>query len=69
MTLTSEGKADPVFAGVPDDFAAYGGHKESMLRLPEGAVQLATLGGRARVQAFRVGQNVLRHPVPPRSST
>ena len=57
VTLTSEGKADPVFAGVPDDFAAYGGHKESMLRLPEGAVQLATSAA-CPVQAFRVGQNV-----------
>ena len=57
VTLTSEGQADPVFAGVPDQFAAYGGHKESMLRLPEGAVQLATSAA-CPVQAFRVGQNV-----------
>ena len=57
VTLTPEGRADPVFAGLPDDFAAYGGHKESLLRLPEGAVQLATSAA-CPVQAFRVGQNV-----------
>jgi GMP synthase (glutamine-hydrolysing) len=57
VSLTAEGLADPVFAGVPEHFAAYGGHKESMVRLPESAVQLATSAA-CPVQAFRVGQNV-----------
>ena len=30
VTLTDAGTADPLFAGVPGDFAAYGGHKEAM---------------------------------------
>jgi GMP synthase (glutamine-hydrolysing) len=57
VTLTAEGGTDPLFAGVPTDFAAYGGHKESMVRLPPGAVQLATSTA-CPVQAFRVGRNV-----------
>jgi GMP synthase (glutamine-hydrolysing) len=57
VTVTADGHADPLFAGVPTDFAAYGGHKEAMVRLPPGAVQLATSEA-CPVQAFRVGHNV-----------
>jgi GMP synthase (glutamine-hydrolysing) len=57
VTVTPDGRADPVFAGVPGEFAAYGGHKEAMVRLPPGAVQLATSAA-CPVQAFRVGQHV-----------
>ncbi len=57
VTLTPEGQADPVFAGMPTDFAAYGGHKEALSTLPEGAVRLATSAA-CPVQAFRVGRNV-----------
>jgi GMP synthase (glutamine-hydrolysing) len=45
-----------VFAGVPEAFAAYGGHKESLLELPPGAVRLATSAA-CPTQAFRVGRN------------
>lgn len=57
IELTDEGLADPVFAGVPRAFAAYGGHKEGMSRLPESATLLATSDA-CPVQAFRVGRNV-----------
>jgi GMP synthase (glutamine-hydrolysing) len=57
IELTDEGVADPVFAGVPRAFAAYGGHKEGMSRLPESATLLATSDA-CPVQAFRVGRNV-----------
>lgn len=57
VTVTPEGQADPVFAGVPTEFAAYGGHKEAMVRLPAHAVHLAT-SVTCPVQAFRVGRNV-----------
>jgi len=57
VSLTAAGEADPLFAGVPADFAAYGGHKEAMVTLPPSAVQLAT-SRTCPVQAFRVGQNV-----------
>ena len=42
---------------MPTDFAAYGGHKEAMVRLPPHAVRLATSAA-CPVQAFRVGSNV-----------
>ncbi len=57
VTLTPDGESDPLFAGLPTDFAAYGGHKEAMVRLPEHAVLLATSAA-CPVQAFRVGRNV-----------
>ena len=57
VTVTSAGEADPLFEGVPGDFSAYGGHKEAMVTLPPGAVQLATSAA-CPVQAFRVGRNV-----------
>lgn len=57
VTLTEEGLADPLFAGVPRELTAYGGHKEALSRLPDGAVLLATSAA-CPVQAFRVGRNV-----------
>ena len=57
VTVTDEGLADPLFAGVPRDFAAYGGHKEALSSLPDHAVLLATSAA-CPVQAFRVGNNV-----------
>ncbi len=57
VTLTADGAADPLFADVPRDFTAYGGHKEALSRLPAGAVCLATSNA-CPVQAFRVGQHV-----------
>ena len=57
VTLTPDGLGDPLFAGLPIDFAAYGGHKESLSALPSHAVHLAT-SSNCPVQAFRVGRNV-----------
>lgn len=57
IELTEQGLADPVLAGIPRAFAAYGGHKEGMSRLPESATLLATSDA-CPVQAFRVGDNV-----------
>jgi GMP synthase (glutamine-hydrolysing) len=57
VTLTADGEKDPLLVGVPSEFAAYGGHKEAMVRLPLGAVRLATSDA-CPVQAFRVGRNV-----------
>ncbi|ROR89640.1 glutamine amidotransferase [Nocardioides aurantiacus] len=57
VTLTEEGLADPLLAGLPREFAAYGGHKESLEVLPPGAVRLATSTA-CPVQAFRVGRHV-----------
>ena len=57
VTVTPDGQRDPLFTGVPTEFTAYGGHKEAMVRLPPGAVHLATSAA-CPVQAFRVGRNV-----------
>jgi GMP synthase (glutamine-hydrolysing) len=57
VELTDAGLADPLFAGLPRAFRAYGGHKEAISRLPEHAVALATSEA-APVQAFRVGRHV-----------
>ena len=50
-------QADPIFRDVPVAFAAYGGHKEAMTRLPDHCVRLATSDA-CPVQAFRVGRHV-----------
>ncbi|CAN5181570.1 glutamine amidotransferase [soil metagenome] len=57
VVLTREGAEDPVFAGLPDSFAAYGGHKEALAAPPAHAVRLATSSA-CPVQAFRVGEHV-----------
>lgn len=57
VELTDAGVADPLFAGLPRSFRAYGGHKEAISRLPDHAVALATSAA-APVQAFRVGKHV-----------
>ncbi len=57
VTLTAAGSADQLFAGVPGEFSAYGGHKEAIAALPDHAVALATSAA-CPVQAFRIGRNV-----------
>lgn len=54
---TDAGAADPLLAALPDEFAAFVGHKESVSRLPRSATLLATSAA-CPVQMFRVGQNV-----------
>jgi GMP synthase (glutamine-hydrolysing) len=57
VTLTDDGRADPLFEGVPDVFDALGGHREAATKLPGEAVHLATSAD-CPIQAFRVGRNV-----------
>jgi GMP synthase (glutamine-hydrolysing) len=57
VTLTDEGREDPLFAGLPDTFDVFLGHKEAVSRLPEGAVHLAS-SATCPVQSFRLGSNV-----------
>ncbi|MEO5711632.1 MAG: glutamine amidotransferase [Nocardioidaceae bacterium] len=57
VTLTPEGRADPLFADLPDSFEAFVGHKEAVRDLPRDAVHLAS-SPVCPVQAFRLGQNV-----------
>ncbi len=56
VQLTPEGAEDPLFAGVPQSFAAYGGHKEALTVAPAHAVRLATSFA-CPVQAFRIGEH------------
>jgi GMP synthase (glutamine-hydrolysing) len=57
VTLTREGRDEPLFAELPDVFDAYGGHKEAASSLPSHVVCLASSDA-CPVQAFRVGDNV-----------
>lgn len=57
ITLTPEGRRDPLLRGTPAEFAAYVGHKEACPVTPRGAVLLAT-SATCPVQMFRVGRRV-----------
>ncbi len=54
VTLTDEGKADPLFAGLPETFVAQHGHKDTIIGLPDGAVHLA-MGAKHAYNAFKLG--------------
>ncbi|WP_148574695.1 glutamine amidotransferase [Nocardioides caldifontis] len=57
VTLTEEGRDDPLLGVLPTTFEAFVGHKEAVTRLPPHAVHLAS-SALCPVQAFRVGRNV-----------
>ena len=57
VSLSDEGRADPLFAGMPDDFDVLLGHKEAVHTLPRGATLLAS-SATCPVQAFRLGRHV-----------
>ncbi|NMR20389.1 glutamine amidotransferase [Cellulomonas fimi] len=57
VTLTPEGRDDPLLAGFPDSFDAFVGHKEACRTLPPHAVLLASSPS-CPVQMFRVKQNL-----------
>jgi GMP synthase (glutamine-hydrolysing) len=57
ITLTEQGRQDPVFGGLPEEFEAFVGHKEAISRLPRHAVLLAG-SETCPVQAFRIGSHV-----------
>ncbi|HEU4350014.1 MAG TPA: glutamine amidotransferase [Actinoplanes sp.] len=56
VTLTVEGAADPLLAGLPRTFRAFVGHKEALRAVPPGAVLLASSPG-CPVQMFQVGEH------------
>ena len=57
VTLTPEGRADPLLVDLPETFEAFVGHKEAIRDLPATAVRLASSPA-CPVQAFRVGRHV-----------
>ncbi|MGO1316574.1 MAG: glutamine amidotransferase [Cellulomonadaceae bacterium] len=57
ISLTPQGRVDPLLEGLPKSFEAYVGHKEACTTLPPQAVLLAS-SATCPVQMFRVGQNL-----------
>jgi GMP synthase (glutamine-hydrolysing) len=57
ITITEDGKRDPLLAGLPTAFDALVGHKEACDSVPPGAVLLAS-SETCPVQMFRMGQNI-----------
>lgn len=57
VTLTEEGRADPLLSGMPAEFTAFVGHKEACSVLPPTAVRLAG-SPTCPVQMFRVKSNL-----------
>lgn len=57
ITLTPEGRGDPLLGALPATFDAFAGHKEAVSRLPRHAVLLASSAA-CPVQAFRIGSHV-----------
>ncbi|HET7243193.1 MAG TPA: glutamine amidotransferase [Streptosporangiaceae bacterium] len=57
VTLTRDGRQDPLLRGLPATFDAFVGHKEAISQLPHHAVLLASSPA-CPVQAFRIGSAV-----------
>jgi GMP synthase (glutamine-hydrolysing) len=57
VTLTDDGRKDPLFEGLPEVFDVFLGHKEAVTVLPRGGVLLAG-SPNCPVQAFRLRNNV-----------
>ena len=57
ITLTEEGKRDPLLKGFPATFRVLLGHKEACDDLPPGTVLLASSEA-CPVQMFRLGENI-----------
>ena len=64
VTLTNEGKGDPLFSLLPEAFLAQYGHKDSVTKLPKGGVVLAS-SPQCAFSALRYGEkaySVQFHP-------
>lgn len=57
ITLTEEGKNDPLLKGVSPTFRAFAGHKESCIRMPDMAILLAS-SKKCPVHMMRIKKNV-----------
>jgi len=57
VTLTREGRRDPLLHGLPATFDAFVGHKEAISRLPRHAALLASSPA-CPVQAFKIGSHI-----------
>ncbi len=66
ITITSDGRKDPLLRDLPTTFKALVGHKEACDTLPSGATLLATSRD-CPVQMFRVGENIYATQFHPES--
>lgn len=57
ISLTADGRVDPLLLGMPNPFHAIVGHKEACAVLPPGAILLASSAG-CPTQMFRIGHHV-----------
>jgi len=57
LTVTEDGRADPILAGVPDSFTGLTAHKEAVQELPAGAVHLVR-GDTCPFHMIRHGRHV-----------
>lgn len=57
VSLTEEGKLDPLLSGMPDKIRVLLGHKEACDEIPEGATLLVR-GDACPVQMFRIKNNI-----------
>lgn len=57
VSLTEDGRADPLLTGLPEGFTALVGHKEATQALPDGATHLIE-SGPCPFQMIRFGDNV-----------
>ena len=57
LTLTSAGRADPLFSALPPSFTAQQSHGDVVVELPAGAVTLAQ-NEHCAYQAFRLGDHI-----------
>ena len=57
IVLSSDAASDPLCQDLPQEFLGFGGHKDSVLELPDNAVLLAG-GPTCPVHMYRIGSNV-----------
>lgn len=57
VTMTEEGRKDPLLKGLPDQFEAMVGHKEACDKVPTGATLLLS-SAQCPVQMFRIKENI-----------
>ncbi len=57
LTLTEEGKSDPLFSTLPHTFSAHMSHGDVVTELPSGAIPLAR-NDHWSYQSFRLGDNI-----------
>ncbi|MBL4638387.1 MAG: glutamine amidotransferase [Proteobacteria bacterium] len=68
LTITEQGKLDPLLTGFPDHIDVMLGHKEACDTVPQGATLLMT-GAACPVQMFRIGNNVYATQFHPEGDT